>query len=83
MLSIAKIISQRVFYFSVEIQDIAFYKGDIITNIKTKNGSWYFGSGPDGKRGMFPSNYVKLIQNGGSCICTTIVLVSVNNSALH
>lgn len=61
-------------FSSSELEDeITFDCGDIITEVETFNGpfdgpfdeGWWNGRGPDGQFGMFPANYVKLIEGPG------------------
>ena len=42
--------------------EITFDPGDIITDIEQIDEGWWQGTGPDGSFGMFPANYVELIQ---------------------
>ena len=41
--------------------EISFLPGDIITEIDMFDEGWWTGTGPDGKVGMFPANYVQLL----------------------
>lgn len=43
--------------------EINFDPGDIITEIDTFDEGWWKGRGPDGRFGMFPANYVELIED--------------------
>lgn len=49
-------------YQAAEENEITFDPDDIITNIEMIDDGWWLGDGPDGKRGMFPSNYVEVID---------------------
>ncbi|GFR91052.1 drebrin-like protein [Elysia marginata] len=42
--------------------EITFDPDDIITNIEQIDEGWWQGFGPDGSYGMFPANYVELIN---------------------
>jgi Variant SH3 domain len=43
-----------------EENEITFDPDDVITNIEMIDEGWWIGTAPDGRRGMFPSNYVEL-----------------------
>ena len=43
-------------------EEITFDPGDIITEVDPFDEGWWRGRGPDGRFGMFPSNYVELIE---------------------
>jgi len=49
-------------YQAAEDNEITFDPDDIIRNIEMIDDGWWLGDGPDGKRGMFPSNYVEVID---------------------
>ena len=42
--------------------EITFDPDDIITGIEMVDEGWWRGNGPDGHYGMFPANYVELLQ---------------------
>lgn len=42
--------------------EITFDPGDIITHIDQIDEGWWQGYGPDGSYGLFPANYVEIIQ---------------------
>lgn len=42
--------------------EISFDPENIITNIEMIDEGWWRGYGPDGHFGMFPANYVELIE---------------------
>ena len=48
------------FHVSAEENEISFDPDNIITNIEMIDEGWWLGTGPDGKHGMFPSNFVEL-----------------------
>lgn len=47
-------------YKAQELDELTIKKGDIITNISFKPGGWWEGTLLNGKRGMFPDNFVKV-----------------------
>lgn len=49
--------------FSGEAGEISFDPGDLITHIDQIDPGWWQGLGPDGNYGLFPANYVELIEN--------------------
>ncbi|XP_078691940.1 uncharacterized protein LOC144922170 [Branchiostoma floridae x Branchiostoma belcheri] len=52
---------------TTEDDEISFDVGDRITNIVQVNKDWWLGVGPDGTRGLFPSNHVLLIDTMTPC----------------
>lgn len=42
--------------------EITFDPDDIITDIEQIDEGWWKGTAPDGRHGMFPANYVELIE---------------------
>ena len=50
------------FFFLADDTEITFDPEDIITNIEQIDEGWWQGFGPDGSYGMFPANYVELIN---------------------
>jgi len=50
-------------YTAGEAGEISFDPGDIITHIDQIDPGWWQGLGPDGTYGLFPANYVELIEN--------------------
>ena len=51
------------FFFLENDEEITFDPGDIITEIDTFDEGWWKGRSPDGRFGMFPANYVELIED--------------------
>ena len=51
------------FFFLENDEEITFDPGDIITEIDTFDEGWWKGQSPDGRFGMFPANYVELIED--------------------
>ncbi|XP_069680534.1 SH3 domain-containing kinase-binding protein 1 isoform X2 [Periplaneta americana] len=49
-------------YVAQETDELTLRKGDVITNIKTQPGGWWEGT-LNGKRGMFPDNFVKVSES--------------------
>jgi Variant SH3 domain len=50
-------------YVASEPDELTISKGQTITNIKTQPGGWWYGTLKlSGKSGMFPDNFVKLID---------------------
>ncbi|XP_032806690.2 drebrin-like protein B isoform X2 [Petromyzon marinus] len=49
-------------YQAADDTEISFDPGDLISNIEQIDDGWWNGSGPDGSRGMFPANYVELVE---------------------
>lgn len=54
-----------IFSSSETEEEITFDPGDIITEVDTFDEGWWKGCGPDGQYGMFPANYVELIESPG------------------
>ena len=48
--------------FPGEENEITFDPGDMITNIEQIDPGWWVGTAPDGTQGMFPSNYVEILN---------------------
>lgn len=42
-----------------EAGELEFRKGDVITVLRKDDSGWWEGRTPDGKKGIFPANYVK------------------------
>lgn len=49
-------------YQAADNTEITFDPGDIITHIDTIDDGWWQGLGPDGTYGLFPANYVEVIE---------------------
>lgn len=56
-------------YVAREPDELTLKKGDIITEIKVMFGGWWEGTLRD-KRGMFPDNFVKVIENASTASTT-------------
>ncbi|XP_043273722.1 drebrin-like protein [Venturia canescens] len=50
-------------YQAADDTEITFDPGDIITHIDAIDEGWWQGLGPDGTYGLFPANYVEVIEN--------------------
>jgi hypothetical protein len=50
-------------YTANELDELSIAKGDLITNVKIQSGGWWYGTvSSTGKSGMFPDNFVKLLD---------------------
>ncbi|KAK3932090.1 Drebrin-like protein [Frankliniella fusca] len=49
-------------YQAADNTEITFYPGDIITHIEQIDEGWWQGFSPDGTFGLFPANYVELLD---------------------
>lgn len=49
--------------FTDDESEITFDPGDIITHIDQIDEGWWQGLGPDGTYGLFPANYVELLND--------------------
>ncbi|KAG8232399.1 hypothetical protein J437_LFUL016177 [Ladona fulva] len=49
-------------YQAADATEISFDPNDIITNIDQIDEGWWQGVGPDGSFGLFPANYVELLN---------------------
>ncbi|KAJ8878275.1 hypothetical protein PR048_018852 [Dryococelus australis] len=49
-------------YQAADSTEITFDPGDIITHIDQIDEGWWQGLGPDGTYGLFPANYVELLN---------------------
>ena len=49
-------------FVAAEDNEISFDPDDILTNIDQIDEGWWIGTAPDGTTGMFPANYVELIN---------------------
>lgn len=50
-------------YTANEPDELSLVKGEIIINIKVQSGGWWEGViASNGKSGMFPDNFVKLLE---------------------
>ena len=50
-------------FCSGDDDEISFDPDDIITNVERFHEGWWQGLGPDGTFGLFPSNYVELLDD--------------------
>lgn len=51
-----------VVFFSADETEISFDPDDIITSIEQIDSGWWHGVAPNGAAGLFPANYVLLLQ---------------------
>lgn len=49
-------------YQATDESEISFDPDQLITNIEQIDEGWWTGMGPDGNHGMFPANYVEIIN---------------------
>lgn len=49
-------------YQAADETEITFDPGDVITHIDQIDEGWWQGLGPDGTYGLFPANYVEIID---------------------
>lgn len=49
-------------FFTADATEISFDPGDVITHIDQIDEGWWQGLSPDGTYGLFPANYVEIIQ---------------------
>lgn len=49
-------------YSKAEDNEIELVEGDIVTNIEMVDDDWWMGTNSTGESGLFPSNYVELIE---------------------
>ena len=62
-----------VYLFTAEDNEISFDPDDIITHIDRIDDGWWLGTAPSGQKGMFPANFVELLN--GQYSVATMVLV--------
>ena len=56
-----------MFFFQiVDGTEITFDPDDIITNIEKIDEGWWRGEAPNGQYGLFPANYVELVESSPS-----------------
>ncbi len=52
-------------YEKAEDNELELREGEYVTNIEMVDEDWWMGQNPRGETGLFPSNYVELIEDGG------------------
>jgi drebrin-like protein len=52
-------------YEKAEENEIELVEGQIITEIDMVDDDWWLGTDPKGERGLFPSNYVEIVEESG------------------
>lgn len=53
-------------YEKDEDNELTLEEGERITNIEMVDDDWWMGENSKGERGLFPSNYVELVEGGGA-----------------
>lgn len=53
-------------YEKAEDNELELKEGEYVTNIEMVDEDWWMGQNPHGETGLFPSNYVELVENDGS-----------------
>ena len=53
-------------YEKAEDNELELREGEYVTNIEMVDEDWWMGQNPRGEAGLFPSNYVELIEDGGA-----------------
>ena len=53
----------ELLFLSADDTELTFDPDDIITYIEQIDEGWWQGTGPDGKYGLFPANYVELLDD--------------------
>lgn len=48
---------------SADDTEITFDPDDVLTNVEQIDEGWWMGTAPDGSRGMFPANYVEVMES--------------------
>lgn len=60
-------------YEKDEDNEIALQEGERVTNIEMVDDDWWMGENSRGERGLFPSNYVELVEGGAGGAATSAV----------
>ncbi|KAG9012020.1 hypothetical protein FRB94_006820 [Tulasnella sp. JGI-2019a] len=63
-------------YEATEDIGIDLIEGEIITHIMAMNNGWWFGTRPDGIIGLFPANYVEVIEEAAEPKLETVPLLT-------
>ncbi|PSR77673.1 hypothetical protein BD289DRAFT_445114 [Coniella lustricola] len=53
-------------YEKAEDNEIELKEGEYVTNIEMVDDDWWMGTNSQGESGLFPSNYVTLVEDGGA-----------------
>ena len=53
-------------YEKAEDNELELKEGEYVTNIEMVDEDWWMGQNPRGETGLFPSNYVELVEDGGA-----------------
>ncbi|XP_012559945.2 drebrin-like protein B isoform X1 [Hydra vulgaris] len=70
-------------YSAADDTEITFLPGDLIINIEFIDDGWWRGTGPDGTYGLFPANYVELIEEVSSVTHEKITQPSFSSSTVQ
>ena len=52
-------------YEKAEDNELELKEGELVTNIEMVDDNWWMGQNPHGETGLFPSNYVELLEDDG------------------
>ena len=52
-------------YERVEDNELELQEGELVTDIDMVDEDWWMGTNSRGEQGLFPSNYVELVEDGG------------------
>ena len=52
-------------YEKAEENELELHEGEYVTNIEMVDEDWWMGQNSQGERGLFPSNYVELVEDDG------------------
>lgn len=55
-------IQRANFNLSADDTELTFDPNDVISHIEQVDPGWWRGEGPDGRVGLFPANYVQLLE---------------------
>ena len=53
-------------YEKAEDNELELREGELVTNIEMVDDDWWMGQNPHGETGLFPSNYVELVETDGN-----------------
>jgi hypothetical protein len=51
-------------YEKAEDNEVELHEGEYVTDIDMVDDDWWMGTNPQGERGLFPANYVELVEDG-------------------
>ncbi|KAJ9111801.1 hypothetical protein QFC22_006460 [Naganishia vaughanmartiniae] len=55
-------------YQAAEDNEVSFAENDILTQIEQTDEAWWTGTNPQGQRGLFPANYVTLLEGDAGAV---------------